>query len=397
VGVPNLGGLYFLDKEVAIPIAGTNWGLIGYKGFFLGPDVLDVGVAVLFLFQMVFMDTAATILTGAAAERWTWVSFCLWGVFVGGFMYPIFANWAWGGGWLSQLGAAHLGKGYLDFAGSGVVHSQGGWAGLGAAVALGPRLGKYNRDGSPNPMPGHNLNMAALGCFILAFGWFGFNPGSTLGASGSGNLRIGIIATNTMLAGAAASLSAMFYGKATLGKWDPGYMMNGLLAGLVAITAPSGWVSPISSVLIGLVAGVLVCYSMGFFERVLHVDDPVGAISVHGVNGAWGVLALGLLADGTANYGGLQAKGLFFGDPGQLAAQIVGMVVVFVWCFGTSYAFFSILKAIGILRSKPADELAGLDLPEMGTSAYPLDPGIPPDAGRPIPGGGWISAAAAGG
>ena len=397
-GVPNLGGLGFMNKELAIPIAGTNWGLIGYKGFFLGPDSLDVGVATLFLFQMVFMDTAATILTGAVAERWQWVSFCLWGVFVGGFMYPIFANWAWGGGWLSQLGATHnLGKGYLDFAGSGVVHAQGGWAALAGATVLGPRLGKYNRDGSPNPMPGHDLNMAALGCFILAFGWFGFNPGSTLGASGSGNLRIGEIATVTMLAGAAASVSAMFYGKLTLGKWDPGYMMNGILAGLVAITAPSGWVSPISAVIIGLVAGVLVCVAMGFFERILHVDDPVGAISVHGVNGAWGVLSLGLFADGTANYGGLQAKGLFFGDGGQFLAQLIGAITVFVWCFGTSYVFFSILKSVGVFRSKPEDELEGLDLPEMDTSAYGIDPGVPPDVATPIPGGGWRLAPTLGG
>jgi Amt family ammonium transporter len=390
VGVPTLGGLAFLNKEASISIAGTNWGLFGYKGFLLGPNVLDVGVATLFLFQMVFMDTAATILTGAVAERWTWISFLCWGVFVGGFMYPIFANWAWGGGWLSQLGATgNLGKGYLDFAGSGVVHAQGGWAALGGAMVLGPRLGKYNKDGSPNSMPGHNLNMAALGCFILAFGWFGFNPGSTLGASGSGNLRIGTIATVTMLAGAAASVSAMAYGKVTVGKWDPGYMMNGLLAGLVAITAPSGWVSPISAVIIGLVAGALVCVAMGFFERVLHVDDPVGAISVHGVNGAWGVLALGLFADGTANYGGLQAKGLFFGDGGQFLAELIGAVVVFVWCFGTSYIMFSVLKRLRIFRSKPEDELGGLDLPEMGTSAYPLDPGIPADVATPIPGGGW--------
>ncbi|MGI8553200.1 MAG: ammonium transporter [Dehalococcoidia bacterium] len=390
VGLPTLGGLGFLDKEVSIKLWGTAWGLFGYKGFFLGPDVLDVGVATLFLFQMVFMDTAATILTGAVAERWRWVSFMLWGVFVGGFMYPIFANWAWGGGWLSQLGATHnLGKGYLDFAGSGVVHAQGGWAALAGATELGARLGKFNRDGSPNPMPGHNLNMAAVGCFILAFGWFGFNPGSTLGASGNGNLRIGEIATVTMLAGAAGSVSAMFYGWSVLRKWDPGYMMNGLLAGLVAITAPSGWVSPISAVIIGLVAGILVCVAMGFFERVLHIDDPVGAISVHGVNGAWGVLALGLFADGTANYGGLQAKGLFFGDGGQFLAQLIGAVTVFVWCFGTSYVFFSILKRLGIFRSRPEDELAGLDLPEMGTSAYPLDPGIPPEVATPIPGGGW--------
>jgi Amt family ammonium transporter len=223
-----------LDRELTL----NGWGIIGLKGFFLNPGVLDVSVAAMFLFQMVFMDTAATILTGAAAERWKWTGFLAWGVFVGAILYPVFGNWAWGGGWLAQLSASGLGRGYLDFAGSGVVHAVGGWAGLAAAMVLGARIGKYNRDGSPNPMPGHNLVMAALGCFILAFGWFGFNPGSTLGASGSGNLRIAVIATVTMLAGAAASVSAMAYARATLGKWDPGYMMNGLLAGLVAITAP---------------------------------------------------------------------------------------------------------------------------------------------------------------
>ena len=288
----------------------------------------------------------------------------------------MFGNWAWGGGWLFQLKDSALARPYVDFAGSGVVHAVGGWAALAGAIVLGPRLGKYNRDGSTNSIPGHDINMAAIGTFILAFGWFGFNPGSSLGMSGNGNLHVSIVAVNTMLAGAAASVSAMFYAKATVGKWDPGYMINGILAGLVAITAPSGYVSPISSVVIGLIAGILVCISMVFVEQKLHVDDPVGAFSVHGVNGVWGVLSVGIFADGTAPDWlalGYPIKGLLFGDMNQFIVQCVGAVVVMTWAFGTSYVLFSVMKAMGVYRSKPEDEIAGLDLPEMGMHAYPVD------------------------
>jgi Amt family ammonium transporter len=395
-GAANLGsGVSALNKEVAIHVGGSAYGLFGYKGFFLAPNSLDVGIAVLFLFQMVFMDTAATILTGAVAERWTWLSFLIWGVFVGGIIYPVFGNWAWGGGWLFGLVHSGIGRPYVDFAGSGVVHSVGGLCGLAAAWVLGPRLGKYNADGSTNPMPGHNLNMAAIGTFILAFGWFGFNPGSTLGASGGGNLRIGEIAVVTMLAGAAGSVAAMAYAKATLNKYDPGYMINGVLAGLVAITAPSGYVSPISAVIIGGIAGILVCVAMVFIERQLKIDDPVGAISVHGVCGLWGVLSVGLFADGTApDYlaVGFPIKGLFFGDPRQLLVQVIGCVTLIVWCCGTSFVLFTVLKQLGIYRSRPEDELAGLDLPEMGAHAYPVED-MPSERGlepgtyiSPIPG-----------
>ncbi len=372
-GPVNLGaGLLALNKEWAI----GDYGILGYKGFFLAPDSWDVGVAVLFLFQMVFMDTAATILTGAVAERWTWVSFMVWGVFVGAIIQPLVANWAWGGGLLFDLNGSGLERPYVDFAGSGVVHMVGGFAGLAGAMVLGPRLGKYNKDGTANAMPGHNLNMAAIGTFILAFGWFGFNPGSTLGASGSGALRIGEIAVVTMLAGAAGSITAMFYAKMTIGKYDPGYMINGILAGLVAITAPSGYVSATIAVLIGAVAGVLVCASMVFVETKLKIDDPVGAFSVHGVCGAWGVLSVGLLADGTAPdwlVVGHPIKGLFFGDGRQLVAQLIGIAVIAIWSFGTTYVLFMVMKKMGILRSKPEDELKGLDLPEMGTHAYPVE------------------------
>jgi len=376
-GPTNLGaGLLTLNKEVSVSISGVDYGLFGYKGFFLAPNTLDVGIAVLFLFQMVFMDTAATILTGAVAERWTWISFLIWGVFVGALVQPVVANWAWGGGWLFGLKDSGLERPYVDFAGSGVVHMVGGWAALAGAMVLGPRLGKYNKDGTVNSLPGHNLNMAAIGTFILAFGWFGFNPGSSLGASGSGNLRIGEVAVVTMLAGAAGSVMAMAYAKATVGKFDPGYMINGILGGLVAITAPSGYVSPISAVILGGIAGVLVCASMVFVDTKLKIDDPVGAFSVHGVCGAWGVISVGLFADGTAPDWlviGSPIKGAFFGDGYQLLAQFIGVAAIAAWSFGTTFALFYAMKAVGILRSKPEDELRGLDLPEMGTHAYPVE------------------------
>jgi Amt family ammonium transporter len=371
-GVPNLGGLGVLNKEITLSIGGIDWGLIGGKGFFLSDGTYDVAVAVMFLFQMVFMDTTATIPTGAMAERWKWSAFCVYGFFVSTVIYPVFANWAWGGGWLSQLGKIGLGQGYVDFAGSGVVHAVGGWTALAGAIVLGPRLGKYNKDGSVNPIPGHNLVIALLGCFILAFGWFGFNPGSTLGASGNGSLRIGLVAVATMLASASGAITAMFYTWIRSKKPDPGMMGNGLLAGLVAITAPSGHVSPLNAFVIGIVAGVLVCWAVPFFDRI-RVDDPVGAISVHGVNGLWGQIAVGLFADGTMNYGGTTVTGLFYGDGSQLIAQLVGAAVCFVWAFGISWIFFTVQKAVMGIRVSEADEIAGLDLPEMGMPGYAPD------------------------
>ncbi|MBI5289961.1 MAG: ammonium transporter [Chloroflexi bacterium] len=375
VGVGNLGGLATLDKEWTISINGADWGLLGYSGFFLTGTQYDVGVAAFFLFQMVFMDTAATIPTGALAERWKWSGFVIYSVFIGAVIYPVYANWAWGGGWLATLGqdGGFLDRSYTDFAGSGVVHAIGGWTALAGALVLGPRLGKFNKDGTANAIPGHNIILATVGTFILAFGWFGFNPGSTFGAAGNGNLRIGMVATVTMLAGASGSLTAMCTTWLKLGKPDSGMMINGLLAGLVAITAPSGFVSPASAVVIGGIAGVLVVYAVAFFENVLKVDDPVGAISVHGVNGMWGQIALGIFADGTANYGGWTAKGALFGDWDQLWAQVIGAGVAFVWAFGVSYVFFTALKAVGLFRSKPEDEIAGLDIPEMGGQAYHWD------------------------
>jgi Amt family ammonium transporter len=373
VGIANLGGVANLNQELTLHIGSTDWGIIGHTGFFLSGHTYDVGIAVLFLFQMVFMDTTATIPTGAMCERWKWTAFLFYAPVVSMIIYPIFGNWVWGGGWLSQLGSQGLGAGYLDFAGSGVVHAIGGWTGLAGAMVLGPRLGKYNRDGSSNAIPGHNMVFALLGTFILAFGWFGFNPGSTLGASGAGNLRIGIVATNTMLASATGALFAMLYTWQLTKKPDPGMMANGMLAGLVAITAPSGFVSPIGSCFIGAIAGVLVCASVAFFDRILHIDDPVGAISVHGVCGMWGQIALGIFADGGANYAGLSPKGLLFGDAGQFGAQVIGAAVAFVWAFGVAWLFFKAYDKFFGLRV-PADvELSGLDIPEMGSLGYSPD------------------------
>ncbi len=374
-----LGGANPLNSEHVLNLFGKTWGVWGTHGFFLTQGhSYDVGVMVLFLFQMVFMDTALTIVTGAAAERWKYVAFAVSSVFMGALTYPLFANWAWGGGWLSQLGANFgLGHGYCDFAGSGVVHAVGGLTALALSMIIGPRIGKYNRDGRPNAIPGHDIVLVLTGCFILAFGWFGFNPGSTLAASGNGALRISSVAVNTMLAGATGSFGAILYMWIRYGKPDASMSGNGLLAGLVAITAPSGFVNTISSAIIGLVAGVLVCVSVEFVDRVLKVDDPVGAISVHGANGIWGVISVGLFADGTSNYGGSwngvsgSVTGLFYGDASQLLAQLIGVGTLIGFVFSFSYVANVVIDLVVGQRSDPAEELAGLDIPEMGALGYP--------------------------
>ena len=368
-----LGGTAPLNHEFTINLFGHTFGLFGLKGFFLSSSTYDVGVFALFLFQMVFMDTAGTIPTGAMAERWKFSAFIVFGFFMSMFVYPLYANWVWGGGWLSQLGAQFgLGHGHVDFAGSSVVHLVGGMAALAGAIVLGPRLGKYTKSGESVAMPGHDLPMALAGTFILAFGWFGFNPGSTLAG---GDLRIAVVATNTMLAGTGGAIAAMFYVWKRLGKPDPSMLCNGLLAGLVAITAPCAFVSSGSAVLIGAVAGILVVESVLFIDRVLKIDDPVGAISVHGVCGAFGVLSVGIFADGAYGDGwnGVPGtvKGLLYGDPSQLAAQAVGTLTCMVWVFVLFYAFFKICSAVMGIRVSPEVELEGLDIPEMGALAYP--------------------------
>ena len=376
--VANLGGLYPLNGEHVVNFLGKPWALFGNKGFFLAGATYDVGVMVMFLFQMVFMDTALTIVTGSCAERWKYSAFCVASVLMGALIYPLFGNWAWGCGWLSQLGVNFgLGHGYCDFAGSGVVHAVGGITAMAVAMQLGPRIGKYNRDGSPNVIPGHDLSYVMLGCFILAFGWFGFNPGSTLGASGNGCLRIGSIAVNTMLAGCTGSFAALLYMWIRYGKPDASMAGNGLLAGLVAITAPSGFVNSLSAVIIGWVSGILVCLGVEFFDRVAKIDDPVGAMSVHGVNGLWGVLSVGLFADGRSNYGGSwngvagNVTGLFYGDAGQLVAQLIGISTLVGVIFTLSYVCNWLVDVVVGQRVGAKAELAGLDIPEMGALCYP--------------------------
>lgn len=371
--VPLAGGTGLLNGEFGVHLFGKEFGLFGTKGFFLSGVGYDVSIVTLFLFQVVFMDTAATIPTGAMAERWTFKSFVFFGFFVSMFTYPLYANWVWGGGWLSQLGRNFgLGHGVLDFAGSSVVHMVGGVSALAGAKALGPRIGKYRKDGTPNAIPGHHIPMAIVGCLVLFFGWFGFNAGSSLAGT---DLRIGVIAVNTMLASAAASFSAMLCMWFMYGKPDLSMCANGLLAGLVAITAPCAFVNTVAAVTIGLVAGVLCCLSVFFVERKLGVDDPVGAVSVHGTCGAWGMIALGLFADGT--YGdGLNnvpgpVKGLFYGGQTQFVAELIGVVVNVVFVFGVMYAFFRILNRFIPLRVHPEVELEGLDRYEVAVEAYP--------------------------
>ena len=348
-------------------------GLVGTHGFLLqSHGAYDVGVMVLFLFEVVFMETAGYIIIGAIAERVSFGGFILAEIAMGAVIYPIYGMWMWGGGWLSQLGTSlHLGHGALDFAGSGVVHATGGWTALGLAMVLGPRIGKFNKDGSPNAIPGHNIPFVVIGTLVLVFGWMGFNPGSTLGAS---DLRIGLVAVNTLLSACVGFVVAMIVTDVKYGKPDISMSCNGMLAGLVAITAPCAFVAPWAAVVIGGIAGWLVVASVSFWDR-RGIDDPCGAISVHGVCGAWGVLALGIFADGTygAGFNGVNGnvKGLLYGDGGQFVAQCVHMVAGFVWAFGLGWLLFTVAKKFMAIRVSPEAEVEGLDVPEFGMLAYP--------------------------
>ena len=381
-GVPTLHSMLTVGSSIN---GDHGWGLLGTTGFFLSGNGYDAAVVVLFLFMMVFMDTTATIVTGACAERWSYKSFFIFSILIGAFIYPVFGSWVWGGGWLAQLGyRAGLGHGAVDYAGSGVVHLQGGSLALITAYLIGPRIGKYNKDGSINPILPHHIPMVQLGTFSLAFGWFGFNAGSSLaGADG----RIGIVAANTMIAGMAATMSGILYMWKFHGKPDPSMMCNSMLAGLVAITSPCAFVTPMGAFIIGLVAGVLVIWSVFFFDK-LKIDDPVGAISVHGVNGAWGLVAVGLFSDGSYGQGwngvgateylgstGAALKGvtgLFYGDSKQLVAQFVETGVGIAWNVVVGgLAFYIIGKVLGSNRVSAEVEIAGLDVPEMGLPGYP--------------------------
>ncbi|NIA29563.1 MAG: ammonium transporter [Actinobacteria bacterium] len=337
---------------------GVTNGLFGTTHFAMsGTNVLGADWNWTFLiFQTVFAGTAATIVSGAMAERTKFAGYLTYSVFICAIIYPIFGSWAWGslldgGGWLENLG-------FQDFAGSTVVHSIGGWLALAGAIVLGPRIGKYGQDGKPRAIPGHNIAIASLGVFILWFGWFGFNPGST--TFGDGN--IGRIAVTTNMAAAAGAIAALFTSWIIYKKPDGSMALNGTLAGLVAITAPCATVSPIGALFIGLIAGILVVLSVIFIDHVLKVDDPVGAVSVHGVTGAFGTLSVGLF-----NVEG----GLFYGGGFKLLGiQAIGVLTGFVWAFGLGLLLFYIIKKTVGLRVTEDEELMGLDIGEHGMEAY---------------------------
>jgi Amt family ammonium transporter len=377
-GLPTLSHMFTVGESVA---GDHGWGLFGTSGWLLTGAGYDSGAIVMFLFMMAFMDTTATIVTGACAERWRFKSFFIFSIFVGGFIYPVFGNWVWGGGWLAQIGyRLGFGHGAVDYAGSGVVHLQGGALAVITAWMLGPRIGKF-LDGQPQAILPHHIPMVQLGTFILAFGWFGFNAGSSLAGSDG---RIGIVAANTMIAGMAATLSGVVYMWNVYGKPDPSMMCNSMLAGLVAITSPCAFVSPVGAFIIGTVAGVLVVWSVFFVER-MGIDDPVGAISVHGANGVWGLIAVGLFSDGSygAGWNGVGADkymgvagrgvtGLFYGDPSQLVAQCCEAGACIAWnVIVGGCVFWVVGKLIGGNRVSAEVEMAGLDVPEMGVPGYP--------------------------
>ena len=354
-------GLMFGNGNPFVGMAG--WFLMGadnspatgdaYSGIFAALNWTGVPLEAKFFFQMVFAGTAATIVSGAVAERIKFLSFILFSFILVAIIYPITGHWIWGGGWLAT-------RGFLDFAGSTAVHSVGGWAALAGVLLLGPRIGKYKSDGSVNPIPGHHMGYAVIGTLVLWLGWFGFNPGSTMAVDA---LAISKIAINTSMAAAAGAIMATVMAWVMLGKPDLSMILNGALAGLVAITAPCNNVTLSASVLIGAIGGVLVVFAVNFFDKV-RADDPVGALSVHLVNGIWGTLALGLFSTTT---------GLFYGfGPGALTTQLIGVATVGLFVFPLSVVSFLVIKAIAGLRVSPEEEIEGLDIGEHGMEAYIL-------------------------
>jgi Amt family ammonium transporter len=349
-------GLFMVSGADNSPASGD-----AYAGVYSAIKWATVPLWTKFFFQLVFAGTAATIVSGAVAERIKFLSFVVFSFVMVGLIYPVTGHWIWGGGWLGTLG-------FWDFAGSTVVHSVGGWAALAGILVLGPRLGKFGKDGRVNPIPGHNMTAATIGVFVLWLGWFGFNPGSTMAAD---PLAIGHIAVTTNTAAAAASLSALLVATVMLGKPDLSMVMNGCLAGLVAITAPCAWVSVGSSLVIGLVAGALVVVGVLMFDR-LKLDDPVGALSVHLLNGIWGTLAVGLFADSSVAPVTGPADGLFAGGGfGPFLTQLTGVAAAGGYAFIVSLIAFGTIRAMMGLRVSPEEELEGLDIGEHGMTAYP--------------------------
>ena len=346
-----------------------------YTGAYASLNWTGVPLLAKFFFQLVFCGTAATIVSGAVAERIKYFSFIVFSLIITAIIYPVVGHWIWGGGWLAQ-------KGFLDFAGSTQVHSIGGWAALAGVVVLGPRIGKYNKDGSANAIPGHNLSLALIGCFVLWLGWFGFNPGSTMAADVEAISRI-CVTTNT--AAAVAMLSSTITATLLLGKPDLGMTINGCLAGLVAITAPCAFVSVPSSAIIGLIAGIIVVFAVIMFDRV-QIDDPVGALSVHLVNGVWGTLCVGLFAE--SQWMPNKANGLFFGGGfQQLMVQLTGIVSAGAAVFVMALIAWWLIKATMGIRVSVQEEIEGLDIGEHGNSAYPdfvVRKTLPITAGAPV-------------
>ena len=346
---------YFLCG-FALMYGADKFGFFGSTGFLLEGDFTHLGLKIpiyaFWLFQAAFAIAMATIVSGAVAERMKFSPYLVFSLVATVIIYPLAGHWVWStDGWLNKLGM-------LDFAGSAVVHSLGGWAALAAVIVLGPRTGKFNKNGSMNVMPGHNLPLAALGAFILWFGWFGFNPGSTLSGL---DMNIARIAVNTNLAAAAGGTAATLFTLFRYGKADPSMGINGSLGGLVAITAGCAYVTPISSLVIGTIAGMLIVIAVPLFD-MLKADDPVGAIAVHGVCGTFGTIVVGIFAE----KGGL----LYGGGFELLTAQIIGVLSISLWGFATTYALFTLLKKTVGIRVTVDEEVEGLDLAEHGMASY---------------------------
>lgn len=360
------GGVAFFLFGFALMFGNSIGGFVGSTGFALdGANAASADgmwTLTFWFFQSVFAATAATIVSGGIAERTKFGSYIIVSIIVTGLIYPVSGHWAWGGLW-GESGGWLEAMGFADFAGSTVVHSVGAWVALAGAMVVGPRIGKYGPDGKANAIPGHNIPMAALGVFILWFGWFGFNPGSTTTADGT----IGYIAVNTSLSACAGVLGAMIISWIKFGKPEPSMSMNGALAGLVAITAGCYELSPLGSVIVGFGAGILVVLSVVFIDQVMKVDDPVGAVSVHGVCGAYGTLMVAFFA--APGFGDLTGV-LYGGEFGLVITQLIGIGAVFVWAFGTGFIAFSVVKAIMGVRASEEEELKGLDITEHGMESY---------------------------
>jgi len=358
-------------------------GFIGTDQFFLANVTAEGEVPVLasWFFQVVFAGTAATIVAGAMAERTKFVAYLVYSFIISLFIYPVVVHWVWSGaGWLNTYSGSTEGNwGFTDFAGSTVVHSVGGWASLVGAMILGPRLGRFGPDGKPRVIPGHNMSLAALGTFILWLGWFGFNPGSQLAIASQGDAdAVALVAVTTNLAAAAGALGALFTAWLRYGKPDLGQTLNGVLGGLVAITAGCAYVDPLSAIIIGFIAGPVVVFSAELLEK-LKIDDPVGAVPVHLFSGIWGTLAVGLFASVPGNTG---TTGLFYGGGATLLiSQLVGVVVIGLWTVATAALMFFAIKATIGLRVSKEEEEAGLDIGEHGMVAYPDLAGTPAGSG----------------